>query len=106
MAVLYACRVKSMPAKALTSNKRLVRGNVLRLEGLKRAEAHVQSYEGPGDTPLPQTFKDLRREVQAGGRRGHGACLACIDRLVTFAVGGRRAAFADIRRQRHLAMTV
>ena len=36
--------------------------------------------------------QDLRREVQAGGGRGHGASLAREDGLVALAVGGLVAA--------------
>ena len=43
--------------------------------------------------------------MQAGGRRGHGAGLARVDRLVALAVG-RRVRAADVGRQGHVAVAL
>ena len=76
------------------------RGSVLlerRLgHGPERVEADVQRHAL--DVELRE---QLGREVQAGGRRGRGAGVARVDRLVARGVGERRG---DVRRQRRLAV--
>jgi hypothetical protein len=49
------------------------------LDRLKCAGADVQGDEGPSDAAAFEALKDLRREVQAGGRGGDGAGSGGVD---------------------------
>ena len=66
------------------------------VHGAERVEADVQR-----DALDVERCEQLRREVQAGGRRGGGAGVARVDGLVALGIGERRG---DVRRQRRLAV--
>ena len=55
---------------------------------LKRAQADMQRDLGRLDSALANALKNLRREVQARGRRGNGARRFRVNRLVMLAIGG------------------
>src|ERR1041385_4376113 len=79
---------------------------IIDLYRLKRAETDVQSHARPRDAALLEAIEDGRREMQARRRRRDGAGLMSVDRLITIAIGGMGLAFANVRRQRNLAMTL
>ena len=54
---------------------------------------------------LRSLLKDLIGEVQTRGRRGDGPRLAGVHGLVALGVGRRIPPFANIRRQRNVAVT-
>ena len=64
--------------------------HVLRRHRLERAGPDVQRDEGPLDAALSPGVEQARREVQPRRRRGHGAGLTGVDRLVALAVGRAR----------------
>ena len=80
----------------------LVRARVLRLDGEERAGADVQRHEVARDAARVERRHQLGREVQPRRRRGDGAIVRGVDRLVVAAVGIlRRAPAGDVGRQRH-----
>ena len=80
-----------------------VLAHVLGLDRPERAGAHVQDELGALDAALAQALEESGGEVEAGGRGGHGARLAGVDRLVPIPVRGRVRA-ADVGRQGHVAV--
>ncbi len=71
----------------------------------KGAEADVQRDARDFDALRGERVEHLRREVQAGGGRGHRAALAREDGLVALAIRGRIVA-TNVGRQRHVADAV
>src|SRR5215471_15795590 len=72
---------------------------VNRLEG---SQADMQRNLGGFNTASANAFKDLRREVQSGCRRGNRSTFSRVDCLISVTVGwvvGPR----DVGRQRHMA---
>jgi len=60
--------------------------DTLDADWLKSSKADVQGDIDGLDAALADAVKDFRREMEAGGRSGHGAALAGIDGLIAFAV--------------------
>ena len=59
----------------------------------------MQRHSGNADTLLLHLFKQLRRKMQAGRRRGGGAPVLGIDRLIAFVFAQR---LMNVGRQGHL----
>ena len=71
-------------------------------DGLEGAKADVQRNLRRFDVALAKSRKNLRCEVQTGGRRGHRSALPGVDRLVAVAVV-RRVFAPNVGRERDVA---
>src|SRR3984893_2878348 len=76
--------------------------DLLFVDGLECAEAHVQRDGNRFDASLAQSFENGGRKMQAGCRSGNGSRMLGEDRLVTFAVG-RLILARNVWRQRNVA---
>lgn len=82
----------------------LVIGGIVGLDGQEGAGADVQRDEMAFDAGAIERIEQPGREMQAGCRRGDGAFLTGIDRLVVLAVALVLGALGgDIGRQRNMA---
>src|SRR5207248_7791394 len=73
--------------------------------GKERPGTDVQGDGRERDAAQAQRLDESVREVEAGGRRGHGSPLASEDGLVALAIA-RLGRAVDVRRQRRLSRLV
>ena len=73
-----------------------VLGEVVHFHRLKRADTDVQGDTDDLDATRRDFIQNLRCEVQPGGRRGDGASLGGVDRLVRLAVALARLRPGDV----------
>src|SRR6266851_4172249 len=76
---------------------------VLDMDWLKRAKADVQRYKRSIDSTVGQLLEDALRKVKSRRRRGDGAGMVRVHRLIPFPVARLGASFTNVGRQRRLA---
>ncbi len=82
----------------------LVLGGIIRLDRQEGAGAHMQGDKVALDAGGVEFGKEVGREMQAGGRGGHGAFLAGVNGLVVGAILlVLRALGGDVGRKRDVA---
>ena len=84
---------------------KLVIFDTILMHRLESSQADVKCEFGCFNSASCQLLQDLRREVQTRGWSSYRSTLACIDRLITFAVAGSIVA-SDVRGQWHMTDTL